>query len=167
MLSAVRALIATMLIVLAAPAAACAQAPAPAADAVVVQGGDPAPDPTVGPGQVITDPATETEPPPATTDAPAATDGVAQELPADQTKRGEVHVLDTATASSPAPAAAAPPPAQAPEAAAAAAPARAVSATSRKTLPFTGADAGVLALVGLGLLAAGSGLLAVLRQPVQ
>jgi hypothetical protein len=162
MLVVVRALIATMLIVLAAPAAASAQAPAPSPGPVVAQGGDPAPDPTVGPGQVITDPAGQTEPA-ATTDVPAATAGVAQELPANQAKRGEVHVLGGATASS-TPPAATPPAAQTPQAAAA--PARTVSA-GRKTLPFTGVDAGVLALVGLGLLAAGSGLLAVLRQPVQ
>jgi hypothetical protein len=34
-------------------------------------------------------------------------------------------------------------------------------------LPFTGVNAGALALIGLALLAGGSGLLAVLRQPVQ
>jgi hypothetical protein len=167
MLVAVRALMATMLIVLAAPAAALAQDPVPAPGPSVAQSGDPAPpDSTVGPGQVVTDPASETEPaPPA--DVPAATDGVAQELPADQPKRGEVHVLGTgATASSPAPAAAAAP-AQTPQAAAATATAARPVSASRRTLPFTGVDAGVLVLVGLGLLAAGSGLLAVLRQPVQ
>jgi hypothetical protein len=160
MLSAVRALIATVLIALAAPAAALAQDPVPAPEPIVAQGGVvPAPDPTVGPGQVVTDPASETEPAP-TAGVPAATDGVAQELPADQPKRGEVHVLGGATASSTPPAAAASP-------AQAAAPVARTASGGRKTLPFTGVDAGALALVGLGLLAAGSGLLAVLRQPVQ
>jgi hypothetical protein len=164
MLTAVRALIATVLAVLATPTAALAQDPVPAPEPIVVQVGNPAPDPTVGPGQVITDPAGATEPP-ATTDVPVATDGVAQELRTGQPKRGEVHVLGTGATASSAPPAAALPPAQTSRAAAAA-PARRVTA-SRRILPFTGVDAGVLALVGLGLLAAGSGLLAVLRQPVQ
>jgi hypothetical protein len=122
-------------------------------------------DGTVGSGQVVTDPTAETEPAPDAEesqdpeesedpDAPVADDGEATETeppPPDASgQRGEVHVLGTqAHSTTPAPAAASPRPAAA------------------KTLPFTGVDAGALLLVGLALLACGSGLLAVLRQPVQ
>lgn len=128
-------------------------------------------DGTVGTGQVITDPSAETEPAPAADDTddpdvPVADDGevvVEEPPPPDASgRRGEVHVLDSAAESS-APAAA-PAPAATPSAAAAA-PARAGRRTG--TLPFTGVDAGALLLVGLALLAGGSGLLAVLRQPAE
>jgi hypothetical protein len=116
---------------------------------------------TVGPGQVITDPAAETEQP------PAATAGTPQAASAHPPK-------PHAQRATPPP----PPTATLRTTPASVAPARAGPATSavrptaaarsrRASLPFTGVNAGVLALVGLGLLAAGSGLLAVLRQPVQ
>jgi hypothetical protein len=111
-------------------------------------------DATVGPGQVVTDPSAETEPA-----APVAGDGAedpdapATDAPAPPPdasgRRGEVHVLGThAHSTVPATPAAASP-------------------TAAGTLPFTGIDAGALLLMGLALLAGGSGLLAVLRQPVK
>jgi hypothetical protein len=116
---------------------------------------------TVGEGLVITDPAaaTETAPPPVADsgaeqpDAPPADAGDPGPPPPPDAsgRRGELHVLTTRATSSSAPTAR---PAATPTARAA-------------TLPFTGVDAGAVALVGLALLAAGSGLLAVLRQPVQ
>jgi hypothetical protein len=117
-------------------------------------------DATVGPGQVITDPSAETEPAP-----PVADDGYVSDDPPPPDasgRRGEVHVLDSAsTSSAPAATPAAP-------ASAAVTPARAARrGGTTGTLPFTGIDAGPLALIGLTLLACGSGLLAVLRQPVQ
>jgi hypothetical protein len=127
---------------------------------------------TVGEGQVITDPASETEPADAVdtsndgSDVPAADDGEpGPKPPPDASGRsGELHVLGSgATAYSAPPAAAA-----APAAASAPAPAiRTAVARRRGTLPFTGVDAGALALVGLALLVAGSGLLVVLRQPLR
>jgi hypothetical protein len=121
-------------------------------------------DGTVGPGQVITDPSAETEPAP-----PVADDGFVSDDPPPPDasgRRGEVHVLDSASTSS------APSATPAAPARAAVTPARRVAArpapTGRAgTLPFTGVDAGALALIGVALLACGSGLLAVLRQPVQ
>jgi hypothetical protein len=121
-------------------------------------------DATVGPGQVITDPSAETEPPP---EPPVAADGQvsADPPPPDASgRRGEVHVLDSASTSS------APSATPAAPARAAVTPARAATAgrpTATGTLPFTGVNAGALALIGVALLACGSGLLAVLRQPVQ
>jgi hypothetical protein len=113
---------------------------------------------TVGSGQVITDSAAQTEQP------PTATGGAPQAARAHRAHPARPHVRH---ATSPA----------APAATPRAVPARAVPVTSpappaaaptrRATLPFTGVDAGALALAGLALLAAGSGLLAVLRQPVQ
>jgi hypothetical protein len=106
-------------------------------------------DQTIGQGQVITDPADQVDGPtvPDDGDAPA-TDS--------EPKQGEQHVLGT-TASSPAPAAA-------PAPAATQAPAtHPVAATSQKTLPFTGVNAGPLVLMGMLLL--GSGLL--LRRRVE
>jgi cytoskeletal protein RodZ len=135
---------------------------------------EPQPDATVGQGQVITDIATEVEPPPGEDDGtdipPAVDDGTpAPEPQPDATgRRGEIHVLDSATSSSPTSAApaATPSPAAVPDPApAAATPAR--SAATAKTLPFTGVDAAPLALIGLALVAAGAGLLAVLRKPVK
>src|SRR3954471_16387867 len=133
-------------------------------------------DGTVGQGQVITDIATETEPPPGEddgTDIPPVDDGqpAAEPEPDASGRRGEVHVLDSATESE-APATPAPVsvPATATPATAAASSAPAASrprAASAKTLPFTGIDAGPLVLIGLALLGSGAGLLAVLRQPVQ
>jgi hypothetical protein len=134
---------------------------------------------TVGQPQVITDQASNTEPAPETdaapqpqpqpepdaayaddgSDIPAADDGTpAPEPPPDASgRRGEIHVLDATTQSAPAaPAPAAPAPAAA----------RASTAAAPQ-LPFTGPHAGALALIGLALLAAGSGLLAVLRKPAQ
>jgi hypothetical protein len=127
----------------------------------------------VGEGQVITDIATEVEPPPGEddgTDIPPVDDGTPAPEPEPDAsgRRGEVHVLDSATSSSPTTAATTPTPSPA----AVPAPARAAATPARpiasgKTLPFTGVNAGVLALIGGAMLAAGSGLLAVLRQPVQ
>jgi hypothetical protein len=127
-------------------------------------------DATVGPGQVVTDPSAETEPAAPVAgdgaedpDAPAADaedpdfpvpdDGDVTDAPAPPPdasgRRGEVHVLGThAHSTVPATPAAASP-------------------TAARTLPFTGIDAGALLLMGLALLAGGSGLLAVLRQPVK
>ena len=132
----------------------------------------------VGQGQVITDIATEVEPPPGEDDGtdipPAADDGTPAPEPEPDAsgRRGEIHVLDSAT-STDAPAAAAPRapsqaavPVRAATVATVAAPARPATA-AKKTLPFTGVDAAPLALIGLALVAAGSGLLAVLRQPVK
>jgi hypothetical protein len=121
-----------------------------------------APDDPVGPGQVITDPASETEPTPDDVAVVEDTSGTVTEELADEpgTKRGELHVLGTGRKESSPVASSAP-------AAATQAPAPAPRASATKTLPFTGVDAGAIALIGLGLLAAGSGLLAVLRQPVQ
>jgi hypothetical protein len=132
-------------------------------------------DATVGDGQVITDMATEVEPPPGEddgTDIPPVDDGTpAREPEPDATgRRGEIHVLDSATSSSPATPSAATPRAYSQAAAPAAAtttPAAARPTGTAKTLPFTGVDAAPLALIGLALLAAGAGLLAVLRQPVE
>jgi hypothetical protein len=129
----------------------------------------------VGEGQVITDIATETEPPPGEddgTDIPPVDDGTPAAEPPEPDasgRRGEVHVLDSATESD-APATPAPAPSTSPPATAAASPAAAPArpvAASAKNLPFTGVDAGPLVLIGLALLGAGGGLLAVLRQPVQ
>jgi hypothetical protein len=120
-------------------------------------------DATVGPGQVITDPSAETEPAP-----PVADDGYVSDDPPPPDasgRRGEVHVLDSASTSS-APSATPAAPARAAVTPAGTTTRRA--ATRRAgTLPFTGVDAGALALIGAALLACGSGLLAVLRQPVQ
>src|SRR4051812_27204331 len=110
-------------------------------------------EPVVGEPQVVTDQATETEPE-ATydddegSDIPAVDDGtLAPEPEPDASgRRGEIHVLDATSASSPAPAAPA----------TAHAPAR--------TLPFTGVNAALLALVGLGLVAAGAALRRQLAQ---
>ena len=120
-------------------------------------------DVTVGPGQVITDPSAETEPAP-----PVADDGYVSDDPPPPDasgRRGEVHVLDSASTSG------APSATPAAPARAAVTPARTTTrpaATRRAgTLPFTGVDAGALALIGVALLACGSGLFAVLRQPVQ
>ena len=114
---------------------------------------------TVGEGQVVTDPAAETEQvPPDTTDVPAADDGAPQpEPPPDASgRRGEIHVLDATASTSPAPSP--PAPAQAPTPATSPAP-----VATAAQLPFTGVDAGALALIGLALLAGGTGLLVVLR----
>jgi hypothetical protein len=126
---------------------------------------------TVGQGQVITDLTTEVEPPAGeddATDIPPVDDGTPAPAPQpDATgRRGEIHVLNSTSSESSPPPATAPVSAPAPTpVSTAAAPARPAGAA--KTLPFTGIDAGPLALIGLALLAAGSGLLAVLRQPVQ
>src|SRR3954469_14390188 len=77
-------------------------------------------DGTVGQGQVITDIATETEPPPGEddgTDIPPVDDGqpAAEPEPDASGRRGEVHVLDSATESQ-VPAAPAPAPAASPAA---------------------------------------------------
>src|SRR3954452_10851134 len=108
------------------------------------------PDATVGQGQVITDIATEVEPPPGEDDGtdipPAADDGTpAPEPEPDATgRRGEIHVLDSATSSSPTTAATTPTPSPAAVPApvqAAATPAQpAARAASAKTLPFTGVN---------------------------
>jgi hypothetical protein len=128
---------------------------------LVLTGPALADDATVGPGQVITDPSAETEP-----DPPVADDGYVSDDPPPPDasgRRGEVHVLDSASTSS------APSATPAAPASAAVTPARATvrPASTTRTLPFTGVNAGALALIGFALLAGGSGLLAVLRQPVQ
>jgi hypothetical protein len=117
-------------------------------------------DPTVGPGQVITDPSAEVEPEPPVADEGHVSD---DPPPPDASgRRGEVHVLDSASTSS------APSATPAAPASAAVTPARATAhPAATGTLPFTGVDAGALALIGVALLAGGSGLLAVLRQPAQ
>jgi hypothetical protein len=112
---------------------------------------------TVGSGQVITDPAAQTE------QSPTATGGAPQAArahPAHPPRRHVRHAMSPAPPATPraVPARAVPVTSPVPPAAA---------STRRATLPFTGVDAGALALAGLALLAAGSGLLAVLRQPVQ
>jgi hypothetical protein len=104
----------------------------------------------VGEPQVVTDQASETEPD-ATfdddegSDIPAVDDGTPAPEPAPDAsgRRGEIHVLDATSASTP--------PANTPRASAAA-------ATPARTLPFTGVNAGLLALVGLALLASGAAL---------
>ena len=113
-------------------------------------GGDVAEDPatepgTVGPGQVITDPADEIDGPKTSDDS-----GVKPQ------ERGELHVLPAAAEeSSPAPQ----PSSSAAQATQPVATAPATPAAgSAKTLPFTGVDAGPLALLGALLLAAGLGL---------
>ena len=113
-------------------------------------GGDVVEEPgTVGPGQVITDPADEVEGPKTSDDS------------GDQPQeRGELHVLPAAAQqSSPAPqeqeTAGAAPAAQQPAVTAQSPPSGTAGA---KTLPFTGVDAGPLALFGALLLAAGLGL---------
>lgn len=123
-------------------------------------------EPGVGAPQVITDQASDTEPAPepdATyqddgSDIPAVDDGTpAPEPPPDASgQRGEIQVLDATTQSAPAAPAPAP-----------AAPAARASTAAAPQLPFTGPHALDLALIGLALLIAGSGLLAVLRKPAQ
>jgi hypothetical protein len=109
-------------------------------------------EPPVGGPQVITDQATETEPDVTFEDdgselAPADDGTPAPEPEPDASgRRGEIHVLDATSASSPATPA---------SSAAAAAPA---PAAAPRTLPFTGPHAGVLALLGLAFVAAGSAL---------
>jgi hypothetical protein len=110
---------------------------------------------TVGSGQVITDPADEIE-------GPKVDDDAATPQPQE---RGELHVLPAAAQESSAPAAA---PVQAAttspvstgprEDDVAAARAASTGSAGAKTLPFTGVDAGPLALIGAMLLAAGLGL---------
>src|SRR4051794_16434780 len=106
--------------------------------------------PTVGPGQVITDQATETEDD--ASDVPYADDGqpAPEPEPDASGRRGEVHVLDAVSSSSPSSAAATAPTTQ---------PARAERAATGTrqgaTLPFTGVDAWQLALIGSALLASG------------
>ena len=108
---------------------------------------DPATDPgTVGPGEVITDPEDEIEGPKVEDDS--------GDKPQE---RGELHVLPAATSQSSPATEAAPSPAQAAPQPVASAPA-APAAGSAKTLPFTGVDAGPLALIGALLVAAGLGL---------
>ena len=140
--------------------AALAAIAATLATAAPAMADDPPSDTTVvGPGQVITDPASETEPTPPPEDVAEVEDTsgtVTEELDPGPTppKRGEIHVLGTGkTASSPpAPAAASSAPQAAPRATAAG-----TGRSGAKTLPFTGVNAGLLALCGAVLL--GSGLL--------
>ena len=103
----------------------------------------------IGGGQVITDPADQVDGPTVPSDG---------DHPADQPKQGEVHVLaGHATATSqPAPQATPQPVAAASRPAVGRGqPAEPVAATSPKTLPFTGIDAGPLVAMGLALLAGG------------
>jgi hypothetical protein len=117
-------------------------------------GGDPADQPeTVGDPEVITDPADEIEGPPR------------EDSGDTEPQRGELHVLGSREASSsqapaPAPAVAA---AQAPAESAPADQQIRTSAHPKGQLPFTGPDAGPLALIGLMLLAGGLGLRRVAR----
>jgi len=123
----------------------------------------------VGEGHVITEIATEVEPPPGeddATDIPPVDDGTPASEPEPDAsgRRGEIHVLDSATSSSPTAAATTPTPSPAPvpaPARAAATPAQPATATA-KTLPFTGVNAWALALIGATMLAAGYGLRAML-----
>ena len=111
---------------------------------------------TVGSGQVITDPADEIDGPKVEDDS-----GTAQPQ-----ERGELHVLPAAAQESSAPTAAPAPaattttsPVGGPrEDDVAAARAASTGTAGAKTLPFTGVDAGPLALIGAMLLAAGLGL---------
>jgi hypothetical protein len=117
-------------------------------------------EPAVGEPQVITDQANETEPASGVTfeddgsEITAVDDGTpAPEPPPDASgRRGEIHVLDSTAASSPQPAATP----RATATARAAAPAR--------ELPFTGVNAGLVALLGLALVAAGTRLQSLLRH---
>ena len=115
-------------------------------------------EPVVSEPQVITDQASETEPATPEPDPgfeddgstiPYADDGTPAPEPAPDAsgRRGEIHVLDATSASSPAPIAARP----------------ARASTAPQQLPFTGPHAGVLALIGLALLAAGAVLLSASR----
>ncbi len=116
--------------------------------AVQANGGVVPADPSapLGPGAVITDDAGQTEP------APVPSDGAVDPSPP---KRGEVHVLDTATASSPPPPAANTSAVPAAAAAPVATPRRTTAAPARATLPFTGVNAGLIALIGAAMLATG------------
>jgi hypothetical protein len=121
-------------------------------------------EPVVGEPQVVTDQATETEAAPADavtleddgSDITAVDDGTPAPEPAPDAsgRRGDIHVLD-ATSTSSRPAAASTPAAAATPAAAGA---------RARTLPFTGVNGGLLALVGLALLAAGAALRRQLAQ---
>src|SRR4051812_34108104 len=107
--------------------------------------------PTVGPGQVITDQATETEDD--ATDVPYADDGqpAPEPEPDASGRRGEVHVLDAVSSSSPSPAAVNAPTTHPIRAE------RAATGTGSRPaeLPFTGVDAWELALIGSALLVSG------------
>ena len=109
--------------------------------ACTTDGSDPTPD-TVGAGQVITDPASEIE----------DVDSSVENAP----KRGAMAIDDGASASSSVGPESAP---VAPVADTAAAPAQTTTATpsspAAKTLPFTGVDAGPLALMGALMLLSG------------
>jgi hypothetical protein len=110
---------------------------------------------TVGDGQVVTDPTSETEGDPPSDPAPVAVHTAAQ---------------PAASAPAPRPPSPASPVTTQPIATTTTQPAAAATPAAppaRKTLPFTGVNAVPLALIGLTLLGAGSGLLAVLRQPVE
>jgi hypothetical protein len=115
--------------------------------ACTTDGSDPAAEPTVGEGQVITDPAAEIE----------DVDASVQSAP----KRGSMEIEGGTSASSsaePVSAGAAPVADTAAVAPADAAPAQvttAASAPAAKTLPFTGVDSGPLALIGALMLLAG------------
>lgn len=99
---------------------------------------------TVGPPTVITDPADQVDAQPQPTADPAS-----------PPKRGELHVLGgVSRSSSPAPAAA-PSPSQAQTAAVSETAVSSHAATASGTLPFTGVNAGYLALAGIALLAGG------------
>jgi hypothetical protein len=114
---------------------------------------------TIGDGQTVTDPADQVDGPtvPDDGDGPAASD---------TPKQGEVHVLgDSASSGTSAPVVTSQPAARSPQ------PAEPAASASPRTLPFTGIDAGLLAALGIALLAAGlllrRRLLAVLLEPVQ
>jgi hypothetical protein len=98
-------------------------------------------EPVVGEPQVVTDQATETEPDVTFEDEGSELTAVDDGTPAPEPKpdasgrRGEIHVLDAKSSSSPA--------------------AAAPTAAPARTLPFTGVNAGVLALFGAAFLAAG------------
>jgi hypothetical protein len=131
------------MLALAGPAAAQAPATTDSTPAPVCTGtgeADPgtctsAGDQTIGDGQVVTDPAAEVDGPTAPDDG----DRPAAAAP----KRGELHVLGNSASATSAPRATAT--------------ARPAAAPSAKTLPFTGIDAGPLALMGVLML--GTGLL--------
>jgi hypothetical protein len=136
------------LLALAAPAMA-QTAVDPGTTAVQQDGIEPPDDGTVGPGIVITDPADETEPgeqddpsdlADATSEVDDAADDADESDPAATPKRGELHVLGATASTRPAAVAAQP---------------RAAASATPATLPFTGVNAGLIALAGAALLAAG------------
>jgi hypothetical protein len=142
------------MLALAGPALAAPGDPAPGGQpgTTAVQQDGVEPPATVGPGQVITDPASETEPQVTTVEEqPVAGDPLAD---APTPQRGELHVLSSVASQSapPAPAAAR---SSDPRLPADTTVTRTVVRSRAATLPFTGVNAELIALSGLALLAGG------------